>query len=82
MMLAKNKEQWESLGDEVATNIMTKGYKPTFKSIPDLTLEPPSSVTISQKTILDLKEFVPIWLKREIIREIFVPTRYTSHKSL
>ena len=74
IILLKNKEQWESLNDEVATNIMTKGYKPSFRSIPELTLEPPSSVTISQKTITDLKEFIPIWLKREIIREIIVPT--------
>ena len=74
MILSKNKEQWESLDDEVATNIMTKGYKPSFKSMPELTLEPPSSVTISKQTITDLKEFIPIWLKREIIREIFVPT--------
>ncbi len=60
MILAKNKEQWDSLGDEVATNIMTKGYKPSFKSIPDLTLQPPPAVTLSQKTITDLKEFIPI----------------------
>ena len=69
-----NKEQRESLNDEVTTNIMTKGYIPSFRSIPELTLEPPSSVTISQKTMADLKVFIPIWLKREIIREIVVTT--------
>ena len=74
MIPLKNKEQWESLNDEVTTNIMTKGYIPSFRSIPELTLEPPSSVTISQKTIADLKVFIPIWLKREIIREIIVTT--------
>ena len=74
MIPLKNKEQWDSLNDEVTTNIMTKGYIPSFRSIPELTLEPPSSVTISQKTIADLKVFIPIWLKREIIREIVVTT--------
>ena len=74
MMLAKNKDQWESLGDEVATSIMTKGYKPSLKSIPELTLQPPSSKTTSQKTITDLEEFIPNWLKRGIIREITAPT--------
>ena len=76
MMLAKNKDQWESLGDEVATSIMTKGYKPSLKSIPELTLQPPSSITTSQKTITDLEEFIPNWLKRGI-REITTPTRVT-----
>ena len=69
MIPLKNKEQWESLNDEVTTNIMTKGYIPSFRSIPELTLEPPSSVTISQKTIADLKVFIPIWLKGRLLEK-------------
>ena len=81
MILSKNKEQWESLDDEVATNIMTKGYKPSFKSMPELTLEPPSSVTISKQTITDLKEFIPIWLKGRLSGKYLFQLLYTSHDS-
>ena len=65
MILAKNKIQWESLGDEVATNIMTKGYKPSFKSIPELTLQPPSYVSIS-RVDRSVKRKYFIWFKNTI----------------
>ena len=51
IILLKNKEQWESLNDEVATNIMTKGYKPLFRSIPELPLDSPFSVPSHKKQL-------------------------------
>ena len=74
-MISKNKDQWEALGDPMATKIMTEGFLPTFVTAPPkLTLEPHPSVLIKEKTIKDLQEFIPKWLESGIIREITVPT--------
>ena len=74
MSLRENKDQWEKLGDPVATSIMTEGFRLTFKSMPKLAYQPHPSLTLSQKTTENLKDFIPQWLERSIIREILEPT--------
>ena len=74
MSLLKHKDQWENLGDPVATSIMTEGFRLTFKSMPKLAYQPHPSLTLSQKTTENLKDFIPQWLERSIIREILEPT--------
>ena len=74
MNLLKYKDQWEMLGDPTATSIMTEGFKLKFKSIPELSFQPHHSLALSQDTIVKLKEFIPQWIKRGIIREILEPT--------
>ena len=53
---------------------MTEGFRPKFKKEPTLSLEPPPRVTISEKTAVQLDEFIPNWLETGVIREITTPT--------
>ena len=53
---------------------MTEGLKLQFQQKPVLSLTPPRDIVISEKTARALEVFIPKWLEKQIIREIFVPT--------
>ena len=72
-MIQKNKKQWEELGDKVATSIMTEGLNLYFQKKPKLSLNPPPNIVISEKTALELDDFIPTWLETNVIREITTP---------
>ena len=72
-MIATHKDQWEMLGDEVATSIMTEGFRLGFVKDPALVMHPPPEAVISEKTAKALLAFVPKWLKSGVIREVMTP---------
>ena len=53
---------------------MTEGFRPKFLKEPILHLEPPSGISISENTAVQLDEFIPSWLESGVIREITTPT--------
>lgn len=73
-MIGSRKIQWELLEDDVATNIMTEGFRLKFRQLPDLSIHPPPEATISVKTAIKLLTFIPKWLKSGVVRELFTPT--------
>ena len=80
-MISKNKSEWEKLGDNVATNIMTTGLRLSFHTDPILSLQPPPRARISVHNLPILRPFIPTYLKRGIIREILTP-QYLYFSSL
>merc|ERR1739840_58985 len=80
-MISKNKSEWEKLGDNVATNIMTTGLRLSFHTDPILSLQPPPRARISVHNLPILRPFIPTYLKRGIIREILDP-QYLYFSSL
>ena len=72
-MISRHTAAWEDLGDNVATDIMTRGFRLTFRSPPPLSLTPPPHAVTSLANVAKILPFVPDWLKRGVIREIFGP---------
>ena len=72
-MISKYKSEWEKLGDNVATNIMTTGLRLSFHTEPILSLQPPPRAKISKHNLPILRPFIPTYLERGIIREVLDP---------
>ena len=64
MNLLKYKDQWEKLGDPVATSIMTEGFKLAFKSMPELF----STSSIINSVPKDNRKFKGIYILPERIK--------------
>ena len=68
--LSIRREAWESLGDPVATKIMTQGLDLEFHTPPPLSLSPPVSALPQESQLPIIREFLPVLLSRRIIRKI------------
>ena len=69
-MISSRKAQWESLGDGVATNIMTEGFRLEFWTYPELSLDPPPHVIMKEAVSNRIMTFLPKWLETGVVREI------------
>ena len=49
---------------------MTEGFRLKFKNLPELHLDPPPGLIMTEAVTLRLETFVPSWLVRGVIREI------------
>ena len=72
-MISKHRSAWEELGDPVATDIMTRGFRLKFHTPPALSFLPPSRALIRESQLSILRPFIPDFISRHIIREIFSP---------
>ena len=70
--LATHKEAWESLGDQVATSIMTTGLRLEFHTQPPLTFDPPPHAVTREANAVLIHPFIPDWLRRGVVRRIKV----------
>ena len=64
--LATHKEAWESLGDPVATSIMTTGLRLEFHTQPPLTFDPPPHAVTKEANAVLICPFLPDWLRRGV----------------
>ena len=66
---------WHALGDPVAANIMSQGFDLDFAVQPTLSYDPPLNAVTSDENAELILPFIPDWLKRGVVREIFKKTK-------
>ncbi|CAL4089358.1 unnamed protein product, partial [Meganyctiphanes norvegica] len=72
-MISHHRGAWDTLGDPIATNIMTHGLQLYFHSLPPLSVVPPPQTLPSKCNLPAIRLLLPDLLSRGIIRKITTP---------